>query len=651
MSQKETRAEIFKRALTAATRSMSRARDVEVTFTADAGGGNGPRVNLPPPPRDLSPIEAARLRGAGDAAALRLAHHDSVAHNALKPDGPRARALYDAAEDARVQAIGARAMLGVGDNLAAALAEKCEKRGYGRAEDRQQAPLADALAMVLRERLTGRAPPAAAAGLMKVWRAEIEEKAAGSLDALEASLEDQRAFAMKLRAVMRDLDLGEEIGDEPSDSGDSEDAPEMDSEPPEDEDQDQDNQDEADSGQDMESMTQERGEAEPSDDLIESDAEGEEGEESDQEPEDGARPIRPNWRREDDNLSRYKIFTHAHDEIVDAEDLCDAEELSRLRSYLDMQLQALQGAVGRLANKLQRRLLAKQSRNWTFDLEEGVLDVSRLPRVITDPMAPLSFKMEDDTKFRDTVVTLLLDNSGSMRGRPIMVAALCADILTRTLERCGVKVEVLGFTTRAWKGGQSREDWTKAGKPAMPGRLNDIRHIIYKAADAPWRRSKRNLGLMMREGLLKENIDGEALLWAHDRLLGRPEQRRILMVISDGAPVDDSTLSANSGNYLERHLRDAIDLIENRSPVELLAIGIGHDVTRYYKRAVTIVDADQLGGAMTEKLAELCDETPPPSSRRRGDPALSGRHPSGGDDLKRARARDGAASRDVRRKA
>jgi cobaltochelatase CobT len=638
MAQKETRAEIFKRALTAATRSMSRQRDVEVAFTADNGGGAGPRINLPPPPRELSPVEASRLRGAGDAAALRLAHHDNAAHNAMRPDGPRARALYDASEDARVQAIGARAMKGVGDNLSAVLAERCEKRGYGRVEDRQQAPLADALAIMIRERLTGRAAPPQAAGLMKVWREEIEEKAGASLDALDTVIDDQRAFAMKLRTVMRDLDLGEEIGDEPTEDSDANDTPSN----QEQDQQEQDQQEEQDSEQapdTEESQSMEGGESQPTDEMYESDADGEEGEPTEQEGEERVRPARPNWRNDEDALGRYKIFTTTHDEIVHAEEICEAEELNRLRSYLDMQLQALQGAVGRLANKLQRRLMAKQNRNWTFDLEEGVLDVARLPRIITDPMAPLSFKMEDDTKFRDTVVTLLLDNSGSMRGRPIMVAALCADILTRTLERCGVKVEVLGFTTRTWKGGQSREDWLKAGKPANPGRLNDIRHIIYKAADAPWRRSKKNLGLMMREGLLKENIDGEALLWAHERLLGRPEQRRILMVISDGAPVDDSTLSANTGNYLEKHLRDAIELIESRSPVELIAIGIGHDVTRYYKRAVTIVDAEQLGGVMTEKLAELFDETPP-SGRGEKSPRTTAalRSPTPGMDRPRARA-------------
>ena len=334
-------------------------------------------------------------------------------------------------------------------------------------------------------------------------------------------------------------------------------------------------------------------------------SEGEPGEEGDA----SNAPVRPNRPQADIPASvDYKAFTTRFDEEVAAPDLCDAEELDRLRAYLDSQLTGLQGVVTRLANRLQRRLMAQQNRSWDFDQEEGMLDAARLARVVISPGTALSYKVERDVEFKDTIVTLLIDNSGSMRGRPITIAAICGDILARTLERCGVKVEILGFTTRAWKGGKSREAWLEAGRPANPGRVNDVRHIIYKSADEPWRHARRNLGLMMREGLLKENIDGEALLWAHDRLMGRAEQRKILMVISDGAPVDDSTLSVNPGNYLERHLRDVIDWIETRSPVELVAIGIGHDVTRYYRRAVTIVDADQLGGTMMEQLASLFDE-------------------------------------------
>ena len=302
---------------------------------------------------------------------------------------------------------------------------------------------------------------------------------------------------------------------------------------------------------------------------------------------------------------KYKSFTEEFDEVIGADLLASEEELNRLRQLLDKQLESLQSTVTKLANRLQRRLMAQQQRSWDFDLEEGLLDAGKLSRVVTNPTQPLSFKMESEIIFRDTVVTLLLDNSGSMRGRPISIAAISADILARTLERCGVKVEILGFTTKTWKGGQAREKWLGAGKLPNPGRLNELRHIIYKTADAPWRRSKRNLGLMMKEGLLKENVDGEALMWAHNRLIVRPEDRRILMVISDGAPVDDSTLSINNPSYLEQHLRQVITWIENRSPVELIAIGIGHDVTRYYRRAVTLTDAEDLGGAIVDQLADL----------------------------------------------
>ena len=336
-----------------------------------------------------------------------------------------------------------------------------------------------------------------------------------------------------------------------------------------------------------------------------------EGDDDDVAVEGEDRPGGPQQRRErtaPDDSTAYRAYSRANDEEIGAEDLCDPDELTRLRQQLDQQLQHLQGVVSKLANRLQRRLMAQQTRAWEFDLDEGMLDAGRLARIVVNPTQSLSYKRERETDFRDTVVTLLIDNSGSMRGRPITVAAMCGDILARTLERCAVKVEVLGFTTRAWKGGQSRERWVQDGKPRNPGRLNDLRHIIYKSADAPWRRARKNLGLMLREGLLKENIDGEALRWAYRRLVSRTEHRRILMVISDGAPVDDSTLSVNPGNYLERHLREVIREIESRDAVELIAIGIGHDVTRYYRRAVTIVDAEELGGTVMKKLAELFDE-------------------------------------------
>jgi cobaltochelatase CobT len=453
-------------------------------------------------------------------------------------------------------------------------------------------------------------PPAAAGKLVELWRDFIEDKGGGVLDRLPRSLEDQRAFASVIRDLLTSLDMGEELGDQ---SEDDEDEGESDDNSDTNADESEAQSGESESSEAAAAEESEAGEVEEQ----EGESEGAEAVERDAQEDDGADPREAGETpRNDTPFSNrrpeidYKVYTAKFDETVRAEDLCDAAELDRLRGFLDKQIAHLQGVVARLANRLQRRLMAQQNRSWEFDQEEGWLDSARLTRIITDPMQPLAYKRERDTSFRDTVVTLLLDNSGSMRGRPITVAATCADILARTLERCGVKVEILGFTTRAWKGGQSREAWLQAGKPAGPGRLNDLRHIVYKAADAPWRRARRNLGLMMREGLLKENIDGEALAWAHNRLLARPEARRILMMISDGAPVDDSTLSVNAGNYLERHLRAVIEEIETRSPVELIAIGIGHDVTRYYRRAVTIVDADELAGAMTEQLASLFEEKP-----------------------------------------
>ncbi|MDX2277410.1 MAG: cobaltochelatase subunit CobT [Hyphomonadaceae bacterium] len=625
MTAKETPVETFKRSLAQTTRALAGAEeDIEVAFSADGPKLLTGKIVLPQPPRVITEPEAEKIRGQADALALRLAYHDEKAHQQFRPIGAEARALFDAAEEMRVQALGANAMKGVANNLTAALTDACEKRGFARMQDRTTAPLADALGLIVRERLTGLKPPVNAQGIVDLWRDQIEVKAGRTLDKLTGAAGDQKLFAQLARDMIRDLDMADELGEEQvEDQADSSE----DQQPPQPQDEPEgDGREEQETLADLE-LSESDSEMESDKQLsVEADMDSEETEDIEQD-DPGDRPMRAKPRDDvEDPNAQYKVFTRAHDEEITAEELCDAEELARLRSYLDQQLKPLQSVVGRLANRLQRRLLAKQNRNWIFDLEEGLLDTARLTRVIVDPLSALSFKEEEEADFRDTVVTLLMDNSGSMRGRPIMVAALCADILARTLERCGVKVEILGFTTRAWKGGMSKEDWLKSGRPAQPGRLNDLRHVIYKAADAPWRRARKNLGLMMREGLLKENIDGEALLWAHDRLIGRPEQRRILMVISDGAPVDDSTLSANPGNYLERHLRVVINWIEQRSPVELLAIGIGHDVTRYYRRAVTIVDAEQLGGAMTEKLAELFDEqAAPPQPLLRPAKSIEGR--------------------------
>jgi cobaltochelatase CobT len=610
MSQKETPGEVFKRALANAARSLAEQPDLEVVFSGDGPSLQGHKAILPHPPRELSGPETTRIRGLADQMALRVAHHDDATHGRGKPKSAEGAQVYDALEQARIEAIGANALEGVKDNLAAVWEQAAQRKGLNHVIDPATAPIADVIALLARERMTGSPPPLAARALVEAMRAEIEAKAGGSLDKLLDAIDNQKAFGRIARTVCRDLSMGDDLSDAPDqDTQDDEDQDGESEASSDGSDQQDDQTSSSDSSDEGEKSARESDSAETQVTAAEDDESAETLEE-DLEMSEGDKPARPEIKDPGRPEPAYKVYTTAHDEIVSAEELCEPEELSRLRAYLDQQLANLSNVVARLANRLQRKLLAQQNRTWSFDLEEGMLDVARLTRVIIDPTAPLSFKQEQDTEFRDTVVSLLIDNSGSMRGRPIMVAAVCADILARTLERCGVKVELLGFTTRAWKGGASRDDWLKAGKPPSPGRLNDLRHIIYKSADAPWRRARKNLGLMMREGLLKENIDGEALLWAHGRLIGRPEQRRILMVISDGAPVDDSTLSVNSGHYLERHLRRVIAEIEARSPVELIAIGIGHDVTRYYRRAVTIVDVEQLGGAMTEQLAALFEEEP-----------------------------------------
>src|SRR6266480_4474099 len=604
---KEAPTEPFKRAVTSCLRAIAKTPELEVTFAAERPGLAPGKARLPEPARKMTRRDAAIVRGHADSIALKLACHDPRVHRKLVPGGQQARAVFEAVEQARVEAIGARRMSGVARNLSAMLDDRFHRGKFDQVTDRADAPIEEAVALMVRERLTGQAPPAAARKIVDLWRPLIEDRAGRDLDRLERLIENQARFGDVIHDLLDALDMGEDRSteaDEEGEEGEQDRRKEESGEDGEgaDADDTQTRIDEADvAGEDASDSTAEAAEAlsaDMADDAEMGDSEA------------PAEPRRP--RRHGQNEPRgpdYRPFITKHDETVAAEDLCEPEELERLRGYLDKQLSHLQGVVARLANRLQRRLMAQQNRAWEFDLEEGLLDPARLSRVIIDPLHPLSFKHEKETKFRDTVVTLLLDNSGSMRGRPITVAATCADILARTLERCGVKVEILGFTTRAWKGGQSREAWLASGKPANPGRLNDLRHIIYKAADAPWRRARKNLGLMMREGLLKENIDGEALDWAHKRLLGRAEPRQILMMISDGAPVDDSTLSVNPGNYLEQHLRQVIEEIETLSPVELIAIGIGHDVTRYYRKAVTITDPSELAGAMTDKLVELFSET------------------------------------------
>jgi cobaltochelatase CobT len=604
-SNDQGKAEDFKRATASALRAIAQTPDVQVAYQPGPSGLSGKRARLPAPSRALAAPEMAKLRGVADAIALRLRHHDDAIHTARAPVTREAREAYDALEQARVEIVGAAHMSGVSANLRGKLNEECVSDGLDRMTRRDQLPLTTALSLLARDRMDPDSVPEAARKILSLWRETLGADAETALAELASSRADQSNYTRAARKLLAAVDLAEAESEasEEDDGADGEDGGEDSGE--------QDNSQDGEGQSQTEESAMLAAQPEVAEgQAAEPDSE-EDGEVQDVSAESDDAPAGPQQRRAappSDDASQYRAFTRTHDEEIDADALCDPEELSRLRQQLDQQLQHLHAVVAKLANRLQRRLLAQQTRAWEFDLEEGMLDAARLSRIIVDPLLALTYKRERDTDFRDTVVTLLIDNSGSMRGRPITVAAMCGDILARTLERCAVKVEVLGFTTRAWKGGKSREQWIAAGKPPMPGRLNDLRHIIYKAADTPWRRARKNLGLMLREGLLKENIDGEALLWAYRRLLARPEHRRILMVISDGAPVDDSTLSVNSGNYLERHLRDVIRDIETRELVELIAIGIGHDVTRYYRRAVTIVDAEELGGTMMRKLTELFDE-------------------------------------------
>ncbi len=606
--------EQLKRAIGLTARAIAGEEDVQITYAASRPQADGKIIYLPEPSRIPTEREIAVMRGWADSLSLNLTCHDDKLHRRLMPSAGKARAVFEAVERARVEALGCNRMPGVARNLTAKVEDQYADDRFSNIQEPADAPLEDALALIVRERLTGLAPPDNAKAVVQAWREWVEQRAGPSLDKLDDIAEDQERFGRMVRDLLQMLELYEDVseGDESEENDEQDDQSDGGDQPDQDPGENSEGEDGGERASEEQAAQNEEGEFDHSSEDSETaeydlEADGDEPAGTDE-------PQRPNMSVLDDPESfGYKVFTRAYDEEINAEDLSTPEELERLRTFLDKELRSLSGAVSRLANKLQRKLMAQQNRSWEFDLEEGTLDVSRLTRIVIDPMQPLSYKRENDIDFRDTVVTLLLDNSGSMRGRPIMVAATCADILARTLERCGVKVEILGFTTKAWKGGQSREQWLSESKPPQPGRLNDLRHIIYKSADLPWRRTKRNLALMMREGLLKENIDGEALAWAYKRMLGRPEQRRILMMISDGAPVDDSTLSVNSSSLLELHLRQVIEEIESRPPVELIAIGIGHDVTRYYRRAVTITDPSELAGAMTEQLVELFDESEPAS--------------------------------------
>jgi cobaltochelatase CobT len=617
MNKTDNPADPFKKALAEATKVMADDPDLTVSYSVDPPGMTADTMRLPQISRRLTREEVLIARGTADAFALRRKHHNVEIYSKYSPTGQMARDLYEAMENARCEAVGARDMPGTLGNIDAKIANEADRKGYGQIRSTQDAPLAQAAGYMVRHLATGRPMPGGAANVMELWRPFIEQQAGEALEKIDETLADPIAFARLARQIIKDLGYADQLGEDPDgqddeEGGDSEQA-EEDQDSAGDESQDDEGESEASPEQSQDHQDDERQAKVTMDDM----SDVEMGDEA--EMPEGEAPLEPPPPApHSDADPNYIVYSTDFDEEIKAEDLAEPAELERLRAYLDQQLEPLKGAVSRLANKLQRRLQAQQNRSWEFDLEEGTLDAGRLARVVANPTTPLSFKVEKDTEFRDTVVTLLLDNSGSMRGRPISIAAICADVLARTLERCQVKVEILGFTTRAWKGGQNRERSLAEGRPQQPGRLNDLRHIIYKGADSPWRRARANLGLMMKEGLLKENIDGEALEWAHRRITHRPEVRKILMVISDGAPVDDSTLSVNPANYLEKHLRDVIAMVEKRRAVELIAIGIGHDVTRYYQRAVTITDVEQLAGAMTEQLAGLFESDPRKRAKAQG---------------------------------
>ncbi len=608
MANNNNKYENFKSATAATLRAIAGKRDFEVNFNANEridrptpARDNG--ASLPLPPQEMGEQEQNVLRGVSDTKALRLQHHTQIIHQQNAHMDLTARAVFDAMEQARCEAIGAGQMEGVRQNLNEVLGDKCKRLGYHKIEKREDSNIADAIHAYTRVTLTGEKPPAAAKKLLKQWVPWIEEKLGHAhLENLKNHLHDQEKFAHESRSFMQALGLI------------AEDAPSDESDPV-----DQSGEEEADTQQQTEEESNEQEEqgtqsSDANGDLeddqeIEDGDDTQMGEATDEDSNAEEFSSEPDMRRPDSLEAvadgSYKIYTRAFDEIIGAEELADPEELTRLRALLDQQVQNHAGLINQLANRLQRKLMAQQQRSWMFDLEEGHLDSAKLSQIIIGDNVARAFKQEKDVEFRDTVVTLLIDNSGSMRGRPIAIAAICADILAKTLERCGVKVEILGFTTRMWKGGKSRDLWIESGRPPHPGRLNDLRHIVYKSADAPLRRSRKNLGLMLKEGLLKENIDGEALVWAYNRLARRYEHRKILMVISDGAPVDDSTLSVNMNNMLESDLRHVIGWIEGLKKVELTAIGIGHDVTRYYNRALTIADADELASALVSRLEGL----------------------------------------------
>ena len=601
MNKKQFSNEPIKKALSETTRAISKKNDLTINFENEATKINQNTIQLSRISNDNSRNDIIFARGEADSKALYIRYHDESIDQKYAPKGDIALNLFNEMEKARCEAIGGSIYPGAAKNIENKI-EKESKKFFEKSEPNQKFPLQDSLRLLIKKKTLHYKLSKNSQKGLDMWEDFILNESKSNFSKILSSIDNQEEFAKLSRNIIKDLGYGDQLGEEPE-YDDNADNDNQNDESNESENSDENENDEQQLPDEVEELVSD---SSTTDDLsVEEEINEVEPQEDTNEEQNNRKKTNSFFSEADPN---YKVFNNIYDEEILAENLAAEEELAKLRIYLEQQLDQVKGAVSRLANKLQRRLQAQQNRTWKFDLEEGFLDASRLARIITNPTTPLTYKQESEIEFKDTIVTLLIDNSGSMRGRPISIAAICAEIIASTLERCQVKCEILGFTTKAWKGGKSREDWLSKDRPNNPGRLNDLRHVIYKQADVPLRRARLNLGLMMKEGLLKENIDGEALEWANKRLIKRSESRKILMVISDGAPVDDSTLSVNPSNYLENHLKNVISMIEKRGLLELIAIGIGHDVTRYYRNAITITDIEQLAGAMTEQLARLFDK-------------------------------------------
>jgi len=589
VDNKKEKFEDFKTAISSTVRSISNSEKIEVSFGNQTPKSEKNSIKLPELNQVNNKLNFDQIRAMADSKSLNFRFSNNNTFKQYEPTGNISKKLYEISEKIRCEKIGTSYFRGVKNNIEKFYQERISGLDLKNSEDR----IIEAFENYLRTKFLDFKNDGQIDKKLKSYKKDLNEKFKGKIGQLNEATLDQKKFNSLISELISNMNLDENLDEEEK----------------KDDDKNNDDKQNKPDNQDKQAKEKEDKQEEMSIDSgmpdLENEAKESDQAEKDVEIEDSSQSDLKKKGKSTLGDINYKTYTEEFDETIKAEDLENAEELIRLRKNLDQQLLQLKNFISKLANKLQRKLLAKQNRSWNFDLEEGMLDTSKLPRIIMDPLNSLTFKKEKDIEFKDTLVTILIDNSGSMRGKPISVAAICADILSRTLERCSVKVEILGFTTKHWKGGLSREKWMKNEKPTFPGRLNDLRHIVYKSADTPWRQAKNNMGLMLKEGLLKENIDGEALKWAYNKMNRRKEDRKILMVISDGAPVDDSTLSTNTSDYLESNLKKTVKWIENKTNIELLAIGIGHDVTRYYNQAVKITDVQDLGDVMINQLTDL----------------------------------------------